>query len=102
EQSHTLEVSQIDAAPMLAFAGKAEVPSQTDALFAGAARWLSVRKIQRASFPWVGKQCSSSQTYLKFQRPLAACSSFCVGYPKRGRVLRVLRSTKTKAASSMR
>jgi hypothetical protein len=25
EQSHTLEVSQIDAAPMLAFAGRAEV-----------------------------------------------------------------------------
>jgi hypothetical protein len=35
----------------------------------------------------------SSQTYLKFQLPHAACSNFCVGYPRMALVPPVLRST---------
>src|SRR5262245_29221168 len=60
------------------------------------------RPTKRSFLTWKFVSAKTSQTYLKFQRPLAACSSFCVGYPKMARVLRVLRSTKTKAASSMR
>jgi len=34
----------------------------------------------------------SSQKYLKFQLPCAACSNFCVGYPRMARVPPVLLS----------
>ena len=43
-----------------------------------------------------------SQTHLKFQLARARCSSFCVGYPRMARVRRACRSTKMKAAPSMR
>ena len=36
---------------------------------------------------------NSSQKYLKFQLPRAACSNFCVGYPRMARVPPVLLST---------
>src|SRR5947208_7042958 len=49
----------------------------------------------------LGLPVNTSQTYLKFQPPRAACSSFCVGYPRMVRVPRVFRSTKMKAAPSM-
>ena len=36
---------------------------------------------------------NASQKYLKFQLPCAACSNFCVGYPRMARVPPVLLST---------
>jgi hypothetical protein len=52
--------------------------------------------------PDVDAAIKASQRYLKFQPPRAACSSFCVGYPRMVRVPRVFRSTKMNAAPSMR
>ena len=39
------------------------------------------------------KSENPSQKYLKFQLPRAACSNFCVGYPRMARVPPVLLST---------
>ena len=57
-----------------------------------------------AELPLVEQPCTlkPSQTHLKFQLARARCSSFCVGYPRMARVRRACRSTKMKAAPSMR
>ena len=74
-------------------------------LLGGAASWpLAAReqqgdRMRRIGVLWPGDENDpvqkSSQKYLKFQlprAPCAACSNFCVGYPRMARVPPVLMS----------